>query len=245
MALAAPFPTGGTPRARRLVLLLAGVLLYVVVGLQSVQSTHVPCSLISRGGGSMPNAATARSSTRVYSRRSGGEYGGFNRPRHRSAAITHGDGSLNLSSWTNRLLALNVVMFGLQQINPQVTRFGIKADVLITNGQYHRLFTPMLLHANFAHLFTNSYSMLNVGEAVEGNFGAKSFLALYVISGFCGNALSYASGTAPLALGASTSVAGLMGALGFFAYRHRRLGGNLQSAFRSVAQVGPILSRHF
>lgn len=158
--------------------------------------------------------------------------------RHREA-FTDGDGDINLSSWTNRILALNIVMFALQKWNPGVTAWGLKIDRLIDQGQYYRLITPILLHANMAHLFTNSYSMMQIGEAVEGNFGPRSFLALYLISGLCGNALSYFSGKAPYALGASTSVAGLMGALGFFAWRHRAFGANINAAFNSVIQVGP------
>jgi membrane associated rhomboid family serine protease len=148
-----------------------------------------------------------------------------------------------MSSWANRLVALNAVMFGWQQMDPRVYWRGAQDDLMIKYlGGYHRLFTSMLLHAGLMHLVSNSLGLLWVGGDVESKFGAKSFLPLYVFSGFCGNALSYAIGPPKISVGASGAIYGLIGALGFFYYRHRRLGDEMKDDFRFIAKVGPISS---
>lgn len=120
-------------------------------------------------------------------------------------------------------MALNVVTFILQRLFPQVTSLGVKSDALIRRGQYYRLLSPVLLHADIYHLMANSYTTLNLGPVIEGTWGPPSYLLLYMISGLCGNWMSYASGSAPLALGASTAVSGLLGGLTFWCWRHRKL----------------------
>jgi len=148
-----------------------------------------------------------------------------------------GEGGVNLNSWTNRLLALNVAIFFLQQVNPGITLMGAKNDKLIRRGELHRLFTPMLLHGDLQHLMANSYTMYNLGQFIEPLFGSpKAYLSLYVLSGVAGNYLSFASGRAPISIGASTAVSGLLGAVGLFCYRHRMVW-NLEGPLRSVAQA--------
>eukprot|EP00624_Nannochloropsis_granulata_P001760 evm.model.NODE_18643_length_16345_cov_22.311655.2 len=148
-----------------------------------------------------------------------------------------GECGVNLNSWTNRLLALNVAIFFLQQVNPGITLMGAKNDKLIRRGELHRLFTPMLLHGDMQHLMANSYTMYNLGHFIEPLFGgSKAYLSLYVISGVAGNYLSFASGRAPISIGASTAVSGLLGAVGLFCYRHRMVW-NLEGPLRSVAQA--------
>lgn len=143
----------------------------------------------------------------------------------------------DLSTWTNRLLALNVAIFFLQQVNPSVTLMGAKNDQLIRRGEFHRFFTPMLLHGDLQHLMANSYTMYNLGHFIEPLFGGgANYLALYVLSGVAGNYLSFASGRAPISIGASTAVSGLLGAVGLFCYRHRNVW-NLEGPLRSVAQA--------
>lgn len=55
-------------------------------------------------------------------------------------------------------------------------------------GQYHRLLTSGLIHADFAHLFFNMFSLYFFGRNLEyifnvifGNLGAVYFIALYVL----------------------------------------------------------------
>jgi membrane associated rhomboid family serine protease len=147
-----------------------------------------------------------------------------------------GDGGFSLSNWTNRLLVLNVAVFFLQQVDPRVTLLGAKNDALIRRGEWHRLLTPMLLHGDIQHLLANSYTLYNLGHFIEPLFGAPTYLALYVLSGIAGNGLSFFSRRAPIAIGASTAVSGLLGAVGLFCVRHRKVW-DLDGPLRSVTQA--------
>lgn len=82
----------------------------------------------------------------------------------------------------------------------------------IANGALWRLFTPMLLHANAMHIFFNMFFQLRIGFQMEKQFGKRKFCLLYVFCGFLGNLLSVCFDPMKLAVGASTSGFGLLGA---------------------------------
>ncbi len=78
----------------------------------------------------------------------------------------------------------------------------LKVNAAIGRGQWWRLLTPSLLHANLMHLVSNNCSLHNLGPTVEAFSGGPRFLAVYVISALTGEIASYRMSTAP-SLGAS------------------------------------------
>lgn len=89
-------------------------------------------------------------------------------------------------------------------------------------GQWYRLLTPMLLHANLLHIGLNMYILYIYGPHAEQAFGTARFVAIYVISGFLGAVASYAfSPCQALGVGASGAVFGIAGVLFAFAYNRR------------------------
>lgn len=95
------------------------------------------------------------------------------------------------TTFTGKLFALNLIVFGLQTMYPAITRMGAKqSDVIREGRQLYRLLTPVFLHGGIGHLFSNSYSLRAVGPNVEKCFGPARFLATYVVSGIAGNVLS-------------------------------------------------------
>src|SRR5258707_11927525 len=67
-----------------------------------------------------------------------------------------------------------------------LTDFGAKVNGLIAQGQVWRLFTPMFLHIGVIHLLFNLYALNSLGPLVEGFFGHRRFLMIYVVAGlFC------------------------------------------------------------
>jgi rhomboid protease GluP len=118
--------------------------------------------------------------------------------------------------------------------------FGLKINELIQQGQYWRLFTPMLLHASILHIGFNMYALYIFGPTLERFYGHWRFLILYVISGFAGNVLSFLL-SASASLGASTAIFGLLGAQGVFLYQNRELfGKQAQRSLRDVIFIGAI-----
>ncbi|HEY3343419.1 MAG TPA: rhomboid family intramembrane serine protease [Anaerolineaceae bacterium] len=113
-------------------------------------------------------------------------------------------------------------------------------DVL--SGQYWRLITPVFLHLGWLHIGINMYSLYVLGPGLERQFGHSRFLALYLIAGFAGNALSFMF--LPLntsSAGASTALFGLIGAEGVFVYQNRQMFGNRTGAIlRNILFIAAI-----
>jgi len=136
---------------------------------------------------------------------------------------------------TYTLLALTILVFLLQMGSKFVfggldypAGLGLKANDAILQGQLWRLFTPMFLHSSVSilHIGFNMYALYILGPELERHFGHSRFLALYLLSGFAGNVISFLF-SAENSLGASTAIFGLIGAQGVFFYRNRGLFGNI------------------
>ncbi|MER5970851.1 rhomboid family intramembrane serine protease [Streptomyces sp. NPDC002055] len=83
----------------------------------------------------------------------------------------------------------------------------------VAEGQWYRLLTAMFLHQQLMHIAFNMLSLWWLGPPLEAALGRVRYLALYLLSGLGGSALSYllASPGQP-SLGASGAVFGLLGA---------------------------------
>ena len=46
-----------------------------------------------------------------------------------------------------------------------------------------RFFTPIFLHGNFVHLFSNVSTQIMIGSSLEADIGALKFACLYLGSG--------------------------------------------------------------
>ncbi|MEK9551526.1 rhomboid family intramembrane serine protease, partial [Bacillus cereus] len=79
--------------------------------------------------------------------------------------------------------------------------------------QWYRLVTSMFLHQELMHIAFNMLGLWWLGGQLEAALGRSRYLALYLLSGFAGSALTYliAAQNQP-SLGASGAVYGLFGA---------------------------------
>lgn len=143
------------------------------------------------------------------------------------------------------IMGLTILVFLAQMISKFVlggdlpAGLGMKINAYILQGEWWRLFTPMLLHssASLLHIIFNMYALYALGPGLESTYGHGRFLALYVIAGFAGNVLSFLFSSAN-SLGASTAIFGLIGAEAVFLYRNRQLfGGGAQRALTNVLFV--------
>jgi membrane associated rhomboid family serine protease len=141
-------------------------------------------------------------------------------------------------SWTSRIAWATIISFVAQVIRPSITTLGYKLSAPILKGeQLYRLITPIFLHGGIAHLFTNMYSLNNVGRDVETLFGPGRFLATYLVSGVAGNLLSAYRSPNP-SLGASGAVFGVVGAYYVFLNRNEwLLGGRADAVTSSITQT--------
>ncbi|MGP3998521.1 rhomboid family intramembrane serine protease [Streptomyces sp. 8N706] len=83
----------------------------------------------------------------------------------------------------------------------------------VAEGQWYRLLTAMFLHQQVMHIAFNMLSLWWLGPPLEAALGRVRYLALYLLSGLGGSALSYllAAPNQP-SLGASGAIFGLLGA---------------------------------
>lgn len=143
---------------------------------------------------------------------------------------------------TYTLLGATLFVFALQMLGifflgvDYPAELGMKVNEWIVQGEYWRLLTPVFLHStrSILHIAFNMYALYIFGPGLERHFGSKRFLALYLLSGFSGNVVSFLFSPAP-SLGSSTAIFGLLGAQGAFLYQNRELFG--KSAQRALINI--------
>ncbi|KOT64538.1 MULTISPECIES: rhomboid family intramembrane serine protease [Streptomyces] len=125
---------------------------------------------------------------------------------------------------TKILLGINVAVFiavlavgdglvqDLELIGGAFTREDLQF-IGVAEGEWYRLLTAVFLHQAPMHIIFNMLSLWWLGPPLEAAFGRVRFLALYLLSGLGGSALSYllAAQNQP-SLGASGAIFGLLGA---------------------------------
>jgi len=140
----------------------------------------------------------------------------------------------NERSWSGRLALANILCYAMQAYNPRFTQWGVKLSERILAGKdLYRLITPVFLHGGLYHLFTNMYSLNNVGPITEQVFGPGRFLASYLVAGASGNLLSAMKSPNP-ALGASGAVFGVMASLYVFLARNDWVMGEQGEAYSNA-----------
>ncbi|KAL3909194.1 MAG: hypothetical protein SGILL_008182 [Bacillariaceae sp.] len=84
-------------------------------------------------------------------------------------------------------------------------------NLIVNEGQWYRLFTPMILHAGLVHYFLNMMALYFIGGAVEMSHGFASAAVLFVIPAVGGNILSAICLPQYISVGASGGIFGLIG----------------------------------
>ncbi|QYA95452.1 rhomboid family intramembrane serine protease [Streptomyces anulatus] len=126
---------------------------------------------------------------------------------------------------TKILVGINLAVFLLVSVRPalvgDLTLLGLAWDPSpppgsiegVAEGQWYRLVTSMFLHQEVVHIGFNMLGLWWLGGQLEAALGRSRYLALYLLSGLAGSALTYLI-AAPNqgSLGASGAVYGLFGA---------------------------------
>lgn len=122
---------------------------------------------------------------------------------------------------TFSLIGVTAIIFVLQLAIPNLTSKGLKLSDKIRNGQeLYRLVTPVFLHGNLQHIFTNMLSLMRMGGNVENLFGSFRYFGTYMVAGIAGNVFSVIFSPTP-SLGASGAVFGIIGAYAVYLTRNR------------------------
>lgn len=91
----------------------------------------------------------------------------------------------------------------------------------VANGEYWRLWTVTLVHADPLHLLFNMYALYLAGPIVERWYGSWAFVAFYLACAAAGSVASYVFSGDGIAVGASGAVFGMFGVLVAAGRAHR------------------------
>jgi membrane associated rhomboid family serine protease len=114
---------------------------------------------------------------------------------------------------TYALIAINVLMFVLQNVSADLQSELVLFSPAVADGELYRLLTSAFLHYGMTHLLFNMWALYVVGPPLEMWLGRLRFGALYVLSALGGSVLVYLlSSLGAQTAGASGAVFGLFGA---------------------------------
>lgn len=115
------------------------------------------------------------------------------------------------------ILGLQLLIFVMMTLSGGTTshdvliRFGAKVNLLISQGEWWRLVTPIFIHIGLMHLLFNSFALYIFGPTAEWLFGKIRFLLFYVLTGIFGNVASFVFNPLSISAGASGAIYGLFG----------------------------------
>jgi rhomboid protease GluP len=143
---------------------------------------------------------------------------------------------------TQAIIAVTVAVFAYTLVGG---RDGARLADLFTldkaalaHGELWRLVTPLLVHANVFHIFFNMYALWIAGPIVEGIYGPRRFLAMYLICGIAGSVASFVFTAGP-SVGASGAIFGLFGVIFAAARTHQPFLGGRSRAL--ATQIGMLI----
>lgn len=125
-----------------------------------------------------------------------------------------------MKRWLNQpivmyvFLAIQTFVFLVGYFAPDLQLKGVMfGPYIVYLQEYWRFFTPIFVHFGLAHFAINSVVLYFMGQQVEAIYGHTRFLFLYLLSGFLGNAMSFALNEAGVqSAGSSTALFGMFGA---------------------------------
>lgn len=142
---------------------------------------------------------------------------------------------------TKAFIALSAIFFVLTEfVGLRQTLFEALAQInfLVAQGEWWRLFTPVLLHASITHILFNMWALWVLGPQVERGVGTWPFVGVYLASAGVGGVFAYfMGGPADIAVGASGAIFGLFGIWLNWAVRRR----NTASGRALLRQIGVLL----
>ncbi|MGD6805037.1 rhomboid family intramembrane serine protease [Rossellomorea vietnamensis] len=126
------------------------------------------------------------------------------------------------------IILIHLLLFSVTLIPflPQIWVYEHLAGInlLIFNGEWWRLITPIFVHLGFAHLLFNSFSLILFAPPLERMLGKVKFTLVYLSCGIIANAATYL--LKPLTynhVGASGAIFGLFGIYVGMALFHKHL----------------------
>lgn len=125
---------------------------------------------------------------------------------------------LDIYPVTTAIIALNVAVFLAVEVTGGTTdrnllRWGAEYGPFTLSGQWWRMLAATFLHAGYAHIGVNMFSLWSIGPLVEKLSGRWAYLLLYLSCGLGGSLASLWWHPMGSSVGASGAIFGIAGAL--------------------------------
>lgn len=118
------------------------------------------------------------------------------------------------------VLAYVIIAYGGPQGAELGRLFELDKQQILLHGEYWRLLTVTLVHANLLHIGFNMYALYIVGPLAEALYGRVTYLGIYVLAALGGSIGSYLVFQTP-SVGASGAIFGLFGLIFAAMYVHK------------------------
>ncbi|SRR5258708_7168514 len=116
-------------------------------------------------------------------------------------------------------------------LNTLIALGGLNKSLVLHSGEWYRVVSAVVLHANIVHLLMNGIALLIVGYVLESMVGRLWFAALFSIGALSGSAMSLAiNPDTVISVGASGAIIGLFAAAFVCSFR-------LPAANRAPVQI--------
>lgn len=96
-----------------------------------------------------------------------------------------------LSKMTGVLFMVNIIVFIAQKAIPGFSQALMNTPDSFQDHEFWRFITPMFMHGGWMHLIMNNWFLRSYCPSLEGLYGSRRFLALYVFSGLVGDIVSW------------------------------------------------------
>jgi rhomboid protease GluP len=117
-------------------------------------------------------------------------------------------------------------------------------NLYIVNGEYWRLVSPIFMHAGFAHMLFNSFSLVLFGPALEQLLGRTKFTLFYLVAGIAANIATLA--LEPLTYTHVGSSGAIFGLFGFYiaitVFRKSMLSRENSQTIMTIAVIGVVMT---
>lgn len=120
------------------------------------------------------------------------------------------------SSVTNGIIVITGLFFLAQLLGlgiaDEIFRRFAMWNLAVDAGEWWRMLTVVLLHANLVHILFNMWALYNLGPQIEREAGGIRLVALYLASAAAGSAFAFHFGSIQdVGVGASGAIFGLFG----------------------------------
>ncbi|WP_170006297.1 rhomboid family intramembrane serine protease [Bacillus fonticola] len=141
-------------------------------------------------------------------------------------------------------LAVYLVTSLLPGTGDELRGYLIGVNYLISEGEWWRLFTPIIVHAGLTHLLFNSFSLVIFAPFLEKLLGKLWFILVYVGAGLAGNVATFLlEGPAYVHVGSSGAIYGLFGFYIALVLLHRdKLGRQNRNMIITIVSIGLVFT---